>query len=166
MTHVAEIPEAEASGALAATYRDIRAVTGVGMVNLIWRHMATIPNALDWAWGSVRPPFVSGRIAGESAALIAALDLPEVAPITAEAFPVAGVGEPALNTIRAIIETLFPVIDSTAKVPDVIEDMVQRGELGLKTGKGFYPWTDESAAALRGRVSEALATIERLSQGG
>lgn len=104
MTHVAEIPEAEASAAVAATYRDIRAVTGVGMVNLIWRHMATIPNALDWAWGSVRPPFVSGRIAGESAALIAALDLPEVAPITAEAFPVARVGEHALNTIRAIID--------------------------------------------------------------
>ena len=70
------------------------------------------------------------------------------------------------DTVRAIIETLFPVMDSSTKVPNTIENMVQRGDLGLKSGKGFYPWTDEAAASLRGRVSEALATIERLSQGG
>ena len=70
------------------------------------------------------------------------------------------------DTVRAIIETLFPVMDSSTKVPNTIESMVQRGDLGLKSGKGFYPWTDEAAASLRGRVSEALATIERLSQGG
>ena len=104
MTDVAEIPEAEASAAVAATYRDLRAVTGVGMVNLIWRHMATIPNALDWAWGSVRPLFVSGRIAAESAALVDSLELPEASAIPLEALPVAGVGEHSLNTIRVIID--------------------------------------------------------------
>jgi hypothetical protein len=104
MTHIVEIPEAEASGALTAAYRDIRAVTEVGMVNLIWRHMATIPNALDWAWGSVRPLFVSGRIAAESAALVDALDLPEAPAIAPEALAAAGVSEHSLDTIRVIID--------------------------------------------------------------
>jgi 3-hydroxybutyryl-CoA dehydrogenase len=36
---------------------------------------------------------------------------------------------------------------------------VERGELGVKTGQGFYAWTPESAAALRERIGRAL--VER-----
>ena len=45
------IAEADATGAVALMFADIRAVTGVGVVNLIWRHLATIPGGLAWAWG-------------------------------------------------------------------------------------------------------------------
>jgi len=33
----------------------------------------------------------------------------------------------------------------------------------VKTGKGFYEWTPESAAALRQRIAQALVAIERWS---
>ena len=52
---VAAISEAGATGEIAALYGDIRATLGVPVVNLIWRHLATFPGALPWAWQSLRP---------------------------------------------------------------------------------------------------------------
>jgi 3-hydroxyacyl-CoA dehydrogenase len=40
---------------------------------------------------------------------------------------------------------------------------VSRGELGLKTGRGFYDWSPQAAAELRQRISGALVAIARLS---
>lgn len=57
-----EIKEQNATGDIAALYDDIRAVIGVPMVNLIFRHMATAPGCLHWAWATVRPLYVSGAI--------------------------------------------------------------------------------------------------------
>jgi hypothetical protein len=45
-----EITEAEAVGEIATIYRRIREVQGSPVVNLIWRHLATIEGALAWAW--------------------------------------------------------------------------------------------------------------------
>lgn len=66
---LSEIKEADASGRIAALYDDIRAVIGVPMVNLIFRHMATIPGCLDWAWLTTRPLYLSGEIPDAAAAL-------------------------------------------------------------------------------------------------
>ncbi len=52
---VPAIAEASATGAVAELFADIRQVLGVEVVNLIWRHLATIPDALPWAWGMLRP---------------------------------------------------------------------------------------------------------------
>ena len=60
---VPAVPEAAAIGDIAEIFADIRRVLGVGVVNLIWRHLATIPGALPWAWGTVRPLYVDGTIA-------------------------------------------------------------------------------------------------------
>ncbi len=30
--------------------------------------------------------------------------------------------------------------DSRDKPPDALKEMVERGDLGMKTGKGFYTW--------------------------
>lgn len=45
-----EITEAEAVGEIATIYRRIKEVQGSPVVNLIWRHLATIEGALAWAW--------------------------------------------------------------------------------------------------------------------
>ena len=75
---VAAIPEAGATGAVAALFADIRAVTGVGVVNLIWRHLATIPGGLEWAWGAVRPRYADGAVADAADRLRAGLVVPEL----------------------------------------------------------------------------------------
>jgi 3-hydroxybutyryl-CoA dehydrogenase len=65
----------------------------------------------------------------------------------------------------AVASQLFPAIDRSDEPPPSLRQKVARGELGLKTGKGFYAWTPEEASALRQRISEGLAAIARLSDG-
>ncbi|WIG95923.1 3-hydroxyacyl-CoA dehydrogenase family protein [Myxococcus sp. SDU36] len=43
-------------------------------------------------------------------------------------------------------------------VPPVLAQKVERGELGQKTGQGFYAWTPESTAAYEERMARHLAT--------
>ena len=68
------------------------------------------------------------------------------------------------DTISHIIDQLFPVIESSPDSPALIDDKVKRGELGVKSGLGFYPWTDEDVTAFRGKIGRALAAIDRLSR--
>lgn len=57
-----EVPEAGADSAVRALYSDIREVTRLPMVNLIYRHLATRTEVLAWAWDAIRPHFLSGAI--------------------------------------------------------------------------------------------------------
>ena len=68
------------------------------------------------------------------------------------------------DTISAIIAQLFPDLGAGRATPALIEDLVERGDLGVKSGRGFYPWTDENVEAFRGKIGRALATIDRLSR--
>lgn len=56
------ITETAATGETAVIFADIREVLGVDVVDLIWRHLATIDGALPWAWSALRPLHV-GTIA-------------------------------------------------------------------------------------------------------
>jgi 3-hydroxybutyryl-CoA dehydrogenase len=38
----------------------------------------------------------------------------------------------------------------------VLREHVERGELGMKTGRGFYAWTPEAIAAERARYEALL----------
>ncbi|RVT97473.1 hypothetical protein EOD42_06495 [Rhodovarius crocodyli] len=78
---VPAVTEAEARGETADIFADLRGVMGVKVVNLIWRHIATIPGALPAAWGMLRPLYASGAVEEQSRALRAALELPHLAPI-------------------------------------------------------------------------------------
>src|SRR3954464_6880418 len=100
---VPAIAEADASGETAAIFTDIRAVLGVGVVNLIWRHLATIPGALPWAWGTMRPLYVDGTIATEAAALHDDLDLPKLPAFPLEVLSAVGLLESDVNTIRNVL---------------------------------------------------------------
>jgi hypothetical protein len=54
------IAEAAATGETAALFADIRVTVGVRVVNLVWRHLATIDGALPWAWTAVKPLYLRG----------------------------------------------------------------------------------------------------------
>jgi hypothetical protein len=49
-----------ATGATAEIFADIRATVGVRVVNLVWRHLATMDGALPWAWAAVKPLYLQG----------------------------------------------------------------------------------------------------------
>jgi len=58
---LSEVKEADATGAIAEIYADIRNALRVPMVNLIFRHMATVPGCLEWVWGNIGPAYASGQ---------------------------------------------------------------------------------------------------------
>jgi 3-hydroxybutyryl-CoA dehydrogenase len=57
---------------------------------------------------------------------------------------------------------LFKELESSTELPAILRQKVERGELGVKTGQGFYSWTPEAAAALRDRIGRALVELARL----
>ena len=97
------VAEAEATGETAAIFADIRAVYGVGVVNLIWRHLATIPNALPWAWRAIRPLYVDGTVAGAAQAFRAGLTLPILPSVPPDVFASLGLTPDALASVRAVL---------------------------------------------------------------
>ena len=54
------VAEDSATGETAELFADIRGTVGVRVVNLVWRHLATIDGALPWAWAAVKPLYVKG----------------------------------------------------------------------------------------------------------
>jgi Halocarboxylic acid dehydrogenase DehI len=100
---VPAITESAATGEIAEIFADIRQVYRVGVVNLIWRHLATFPQALPWVWQSVRPLYVDGTIEREAAVLRASIAVPEFPVFPASVIAAAGLGEHDLNQIRTIL---------------------------------------------------------------
>lgn len=123
---VPAIREAEASGDTAALFADIRAVFGVGVVNLVWRHLAMFPGGLEWAWGSLRPIYVSGHARAAADRLRASLTLPALPMIAPEALAAAGVPPDKLPDIRAILDAY----DRTNPMALVVLTLLQQGASG------------------------------------
>ena len=69
------------------------------------------------------------------------------------------------DTVSSVGAHLLPDLDPPSEVPALLRRKVERGELGVKSGRGFYSWTPESAEALRYRIARALIEIGRWSAG-
>ena len=65
-----EIPIIEATGVTLEIYQSIESALGVRLVNLVYRHLATFPGALEWAWAVVGTGFQEGVYRDQSYTLI------------------------------------------------------------------------------------------------
>ena len=68
------------------------------------------------------------------------------------------------DLILAGAQRVLPDIDSSMDVMKLIQEKVDKGELGAKSGKGFLDWTPESAEATRRKMANAFIEIEKWSQ--
>jgi len=101
---IAEISEAAADLRTRALYDDIKRVTGVPVVNLVYRHLATLPGALPWAWRVLRDGFATGEVAARAAALRAKA-VASLPPISGASFRLLGLDQRAIEDIGAVVET-------------------------------------------------------------
>jgi hypothetical protein len=65
------VHEGDAPPEIAAIYAGLRTAIGVPIVNLIWRHFATLPGVLPWAWETTRGAIGSATVADGSARMVA-----------------------------------------------------------------------------------------------
>ena len=86
---VPSILESEATGKVAEIYVDIRRVLGASIVNLIWRNLATIPDALEWTWSAARQLYL-GPAPGYAETVRRAIDLPAVPSFSSDKLAAAG----------------------------------------------------------------------------
>jgi len=66
------------------------------------------------------------------------------------------------DLVLAVASWLFSYLESSPEVPPILKQKVEQGELGVKTGKGFYEWTPESTEALKRRVAQAFARAQSM----
>ncbi len=78
------VAEAAATGQTADLFADIRATIGVRVVNLVWRHLATIEGALPWSWAAVKPLYVRGIADGAVLRFREGMVLPALAALDGE----------------------------------------------------------------------------------
>jgi 3-hydroxybutyryl-CoA dehydrogenase len=64
-----------------------------------------------------------------------------------------------LDLTQAIQSYLLPDLDRSTAPKQWVRDKVERGELGVKTGQGFYNWPPGRAAGVIQRRDEALLEI-------
>ena len=63
------------------------------------------------------------------------------------------------DLLSVISENLFPEL-SKANTPKLLKEKVEEDEIGIKTKKGFYEWTDESIEALKYKIAKSLVEIQ------
>lgn len=59
-----------------------------------------------------------------------------------------------LELCSTVSGNLFPILSDTKTVPDILKDKVKAGNLGPKTGEGFYDWRNTDMPEFRERVNE------------
>ena len=59
-----------------------------------------------------------------------------------------------LELCSTVCANLFPILSDEKTVPAMMRELMDRGDLGVKTGKGFYDWHDTDMDAYAARVSE------------
>jgi hypothetical protein len=106
-----ELREAEALPEIAAIYAGLREAIGVPIVNLIWRHFATLPGVLPWAWETARGAIGSATVA-EGADRMATL--------------VRGAPDSGLSAVGPVFRAM--PADERARVADVVR-VYNRGNL-------------------------------------
>ena len=100
---LSEQAESEASAETRAIYTEFRRVCGVPMVPLIYRHLATIPGALEWAWALLGPALRSGRLQKAAWDMSRAIQLEPAVELPAEALRILGICAADLDELRKLL---------------------------------------------------------------
>ena len=62
------------------------------------------------------------------------------------------------------LKQVLPDIDSSMDVFQFLQEKVDKDELGVKTGKSFYDWTQEATETTRQKIAKVFIEIEKWSE--
>lgn len=64
-----------------------------------------------------------------------------------------------LNTTASVQRTLVPLLDHSGTPVDLLQDMVAQGQIGVKSGRGFYDWHDRDVETYKKISMDKLSRI-------
>lgn len=75
-----------------------------------------------------------------------------------------------LDTHALVQRTIVPHLNHSAEPSRMVQDLYARGDIGVKSGKGFYDWSKRDPrrrqAEARTKLAEILALLERQKKNG
>lgn len=102
---ISAISENEATGEVAEIYDDIKSTLGNGVVNLIWRHLATIEGALPWVWNALKPLYVDDVLKNEAALVCDSIKIPSIGILPSAALQAVNISDLDKLTICDILDS-------------------------------------------------------------
>ena len=102
---ISAISENEATGEVTEIYDDIKSTLGNGVVNLIWRHLATIDGALPWVWNALKPLYVDDALKNEAAFVCESIELPSIGILPNAALQAVNVSDQDKLTICDVLDS-------------------------------------------------------------
>ena len=66
-----------------------------------------------------------------------------------------------VDLATAVVEYVVPDLYNEPRAPELMREMVRRGELGARTGQGFYDWSVKSAEEVKARRDAFLIEVLR-----
>ena len=60
------------------------------------------------------------------------------------------------DTNYFVASALYPHLHNESVPAPVIKELIEKGHLGMKTGRGFWQWTDESIVKEKAKIEKAL----------
>ena len=170
---VTAITEDQASGEIAQLYEDIRRSLGVPVVNLIWRHLATIPGALPWAWNSLKPLYANGAITNAAASLRSSLRPESNLGISSSTLKSVSLSSDDLRSITVVLNSyersnslnLIALNALLAKI-DGVEDHTQDGLAQVTTDDGLVHGEMPELLVLSNMEASVRELVEDLNRIG
>jgi len=170
---VTAITEDQASGEIAQLYEDIRRSLGVPVVNLIWRHLATIPGALPWAWNSLKPLYASGAITNAAVSLRSSLRPESNLGISSSTLKSVSLSSDDLRSITVVLNSyersnslnLIALNALLAKI-DGVEDHTQDGLAQVTADDGLVHGEMPELLVLSNMEASVRELVEDLSRIG
>jgi len=101
LPYLLEMREEDAPDSICRIYADIKRASGTSLVNLIYRHLATIPGGLEWVWGCIRMNWGYGGLLKAAAAMPSA---EIVIHLPVALWRTVGLSEQSLAEIRTLID--------------------------------------------------------------
>ncbi len=79
--------------------------------------------------------------------------------------PMEGIDLVGLELVRSVHNILFPALDNSRDASPLLDRLIDRHNLGMRTGEGLRKWTTEQIAETKSHLSTHLLTMARGSNG-
>lgn len=79
--------------------------------------------------------------------------------------PMEGIDLVGLELVRSVHRILFPSLENSPESSPLLDRLIERQNLGMRTGEGLRKWTPEQIAETKSQLSSHLLTMARNSNG-